>query len=49
LSTSVDAATNYVDTNVAAGQTYTYAVSAYGIDGVESAQSTSVSVTIPTP
>jgi hypothetical protein len=47
LSTSVDAATNYVDTNVAAGQTYTYAVSAYGTDGVESAQSTSVSVTIP--
>jgi hypothetical protein len=47
LSTSIDAATNYVDTAVVAGQSYTYAVTAVGTDGVESAPSTPVSVIIP--
>jgi hypothetical protein len=49
LSTSVDPSTGYTDSTVAGGQTYVYAVTSVDSGSVESAQSTLVSVTIPSP
>jgi fibronectin type 3 domain-containing protein len=39
----------YTDTAVQAGQTYFYVVTSVSADGVESADSTQVSATVPTP
>jgi Abnormal spindle-like microcephaly-assoc'd, ASPM-SPD-2-Hydin len=47
LNTSPVASTTYTDATVQAGQSYSYAVSAIGADGVQSALSQIVSVTIP--
>jgi hypothetical protein len=47
LSSAIVAATSYQDAGVAAGQTYTYAVTSVDSAGVESVLSTSVTVNIP--
>jgi hypothetical protein len=49
LDSSVLAADAFTDTNVNAGQTYYYVVTAATAAGIESADSTQVSVSIPTP
>ncbi|HTC64553.1 MAG TPA: choice-of-anchor D domain-containing protein [Candidatus Saccharimonadales bacterium] len=49
LDSSVVAVDGYVDTNIQAGQTYFFVVRAVTGAGVESADSTQVSVTVPTP
>jgi hypothetical protein len=47
LNSSVDAATSYVDSTVTAGQTYFYVVTSVNSSGVESADSSEVSATVP--
>ena len=47
LTGSVDPSPSYTDTSVAGGQTYVYAVTSVDSSNVESAQSSPVSVTIP--
>jgi hypothetical protein len=47
LSASVDPVTSYTDSTVVSGETYLYAVTSVDSNYVESAQSTPISVTIP--
>jgi Abnormal spindle-like microcephaly-assoc'd, ASPM-SPD-2-Hydin len=47
LINSVDQFTNYIDSSVADGQTYYYSVTSVNSSNVESAQTTPISVTIP--
>jgi len=47
VSMTLAGVTQYTDTNVAAGQTYFYEVTAFDSSNVESAPSNSVSATIP--
>jgi hypothetical protein len=47
LTGSVDPSPSYTDTSVAGGQTYVYAVTSVDSNNVESAQSSPLSVTIP--
>jgi fibronectin type 3 domain-containing protein len=47
LSMTLAGVTQYVDGNVAAGQTYFYYVTAYDSSNVESAPSGTVSATVP--
>ena len=47
LTGMIDTATSYSDSSVVNGQTYVYAVTAVDSENVESALSTSVTVTIP--
>jgi hypothetical protein len=49
LNTSPDPSSTFTDSTVQSGQSYSYAVSAIGTDGVESGLSQIVSVTIPSP
>ncbi len=46
---SLVTATQYVDSTVAAGQTYYYVVTAVASGSVQSSNSNEVSATIPTP
>lgn len=47
LTGTIDPVTSYADSSVVDGQTYTYAVTAVDSENVESAQSNTVTVTIP--
>jgi hypothetical protein len=47
LSASVDVSTSYTDRSVAGGQTYRYAVTSVDSSNIESAQSSPISITIP--
>ena len=47
VTTTLAGAIQYVDTNVAAGQTYFYYVTAYDSSNVESVPSSTVSATVP--
>ncbi len=49
INTGLDATTSYSDTTVVAGQTYYYVVTAVSTTGVESAYSSQVSATVPSP
>ena len=49
VDSSLDPAASYTDNTVVGGQTYSYAVTSVDSNNVESAQSTPISVTIPSP
>ena len=49
LNSGLDAATHYIDSNVTAGQTYFYVVTAVDTSGTQSSYSNQVQANIPTP